>query len=213
MKQHFWRLAIVASLVFSSCLPNNTPDTIRDLSVVYTNYNPSFSFGQGSTYALPPNVVLLSTDGVTPGERPPTIDFVAGQQLLNAIRNNMNTRGFTQTTIQNNPDYIILPTVTTEGREILFDYDSQFWTWWYPELGPGIRFQYPNFNPFINNSFNTATLLMQLVDNSNRASNTPLAVHWVGVVNIGLSGSLSDNTNRATQGINQAFSQSPAINR
>ncbi|MGY6521110.1 MAG: DUF4136 domain-containing protein [Mongoliitalea sp.] len=213
MKINFWSLAVFVSLISVSCLPSNRPDDISDLAVVYTNFDPEFQFNQGTTYALPPNIIILNSEGVTPGERPPTIDFVANQQLLNVIRNNMNARGFTQINIQNQPDYILFPSVTTEGREIFFDYDSQFWTWWFPELGPGIRFQYPNFNPLINNSFNTGTLLMQLVNNRNRTSNAPLAVHWVGVVNMGLSQSISDNTSRAIQGINQAFNQTPAISR
>ncbi|GHB48486.1 DUF4136 domain-containing protein [Mongoliitalea lutea] len=213
MKIYFWTMAVFIGLLFVSCLPSNRPDDISDLAVVYTNFNPEFQFNQGTTYALPPNVIILTSEGVTPGERPPTLDFVANQQLLNVMRNNMNARGFTLVNIQNQPDFILFPTVTTEGREILFDYDSQFWTWWFPELGPGIRFQYPNFSPLINNSFNTGTLLMQLVDNRNRTSNAPLPVHWVGVVNMGLSQSLSDNTTRAIQGINQAFNQTPAISR
>lgn len=152
MRIYFWSCFFFVGMLLSSCLPTNRPDDISDLSVVYTNFNSDFEFTQGITYALPPHVIVLTPEGITPGERPPILDFVPNQQVLTAIRNNMNARGFTLTTIQNQPDYLLLPTVTREGRDIIFNYDASFWTWWYPELVSGIGFDYPNFSPLINNS-------------------------------------------------------------
>ncbi|MFD2201339.1 DUF4136 domain-containing protein [Shivajiella indica] len=199
---------------FSSCLPESgAADEIGDLDVVYTNHNSSFNFGSGTTYAIPTNVIIVTADPITPGVRPPTLDFIVADQILAAIRNNMNARGFTQVNIQANPDFIILPSATEEGREIIYNYGSQFWTWWYPEFGAGLIFQYPNFDPQAIQGVDTGSLLLQFIDNRNRTPNTPVSVHWISVVNLALSGSQTDNSNRATRGVNQSFIQSPYIQK
>jgi hypothetical protein len=204
---------LIALLPLISCLPDGEADEIGDLDLVYTNYNPTFNFGAGTTYAIPTSVIILTGEPVTPGTRPPTLDFIVSDQILGAIRNNMNARGFSQVNVQSNPDFILLPSATEEGREVLFGYDTQFWTWWYPQLGTGLIFQYPNFNPQITSSVDTGSLLIQFIDNRNRTANEPVPVHWISIVNLGLSGSQTDNSNRATRGVNQSFTQSPYLKK
>lgn len=203
-----------AFLILSSCIPESgAADEIGDLDVVYTNYNSGFNFSSGTTYAIPTSVIIVSEESIIPGNRPPTLDFIVSDQILTALRTNMNARGFTQVNIQANPDYILLPSATQEGRELLFNYGAQFWTWWFPEFNVGLLFQYPNFNPQTITSVNTGSLLIQFIDNRNRVANSAVPVHWIGVVNLGLSGSQTDNSNRATRGVNQSFIQSPFIQK
>lgn len=203
-----------AALVFPlllGCAPG-LPEDATMLDVVYTNYNPIYTFGQGATFALPDNVIILSEDPPEQGQRPPFLDFATGRSIINAIRTNMIARGFTPVTQFDNPDYVILPSMTSDNA-LLFDYSWWFWDWWIPNLGTTIRWQYPGFRPAVVTSVSTGSVLLQFVDMKTAGTGGQVEVNWVSVINGALSGSSSSNTDRAVIGVNQAFTQSPYIKR
>ena len=184
---------------------------VTTLDVVYTNFNPNFDFGQGTTFAIPENVVIISDIPIQPGQQPPFIDFVAGRSILGAIRTNMLQRGFTQVNQFADPDFILLPSVV-EDNSLLFEYDWWFWDWWIPNLGAGLGWTYPGYQPAIVTSVSTESLLIQFV-NMKATTNDKLEVDWVAIVNGALTGSQTNNTERAVAGVNQAFVQSPYIQK
>lgn len=204
-----WLLFIV--LIVSSCIPSG-PDDVTQLDFIYSNHNPEYDFGQGETFALPQNIVILRDVPPVPGQMPPTVDFVVALNILDAISSNMTSRGFRQVSQFDNPDFIILPTLSENGI-LSFNYNWWFWDWWIPNLGNGLNVQYPNFNPARITSVNQGTLLLQLLDMKNAVPNQPLSVNWIAVVNGAITGSQSNNANRAVSGINQAFTQSPFLKK
>lgn len=193
------------------CAPG-LPEDVSTLDVVYTNFNPGFDFGQGTTFAIPENVVIIRDIMIQPGQQPPFIDFVAGRSILGAVRANMLARGFTQVSQFDNPDYILLPSVI-EDNSMIFDYDWWFWDWWYPNLGAGLGWVYPGYQPFVVTSVSTRSLLIQFVNMKSSLPSDQLEVDWIAIVNGALTGSQTSNTDRAVLGVNQAFIQSPYIQK
>lgn len=205
-------LALVFGLAaLIGCAPG-LPEDVTTLDVVYTNFNPQFDFGQGTTFAIPENVVIISDIPIQPGQQPPFIDFVAGRSILGAVRANMLARGFTQVSQFDNPDYILLPSVI-EDNSMIFDYDWWFWDWWYPNLGAGLGWVYPGYQPLVVTSVSTGSLLIQFVNMKSSLPSNQLEVDWVAIVNGALTGSQTSNTDRAVLGVNQAFIQSPYIQK
>lgn len=210
MKFNFLSFAfvLVASL---GCAPD-LPDDVNTLDVVYTNFNPDFDFAQGTTFAIPENVVIVGGTPIQPGQKPPFIDFVAGRSILGAMRANMLARGFTQVSQFANPDYILFPTVP-ESNSVVFNYNWWFWDWWIPNLGTGLGWLYPGFRPEVVSSVSTGSLLIQLVNMKSVNASNQLEVNWVAILNGALTGSQTSNTERVVAGINQAFIQSPYIQK
>ncbi|MCL6259831.1 DUF4136 domain-containing protein [Aquiflexum sp. TKW24L] len=212
MKSQFSHIAFVFGLIATfGCAPD-LPEDVTTLDVVYTNFNPTFDFSQGTTFAIPDNVVIVTENPIQPGQQPPFIDFVAGRSILGAIRTNMRARGFTQVSQFDNPDYILLPTVP-ESNSLIFDYSWWFWDWWYPNLGAGLGWIYPAYQPAVVTSVSTGSLFIQLVNMKNVSTTKQLEVDWVVIVNGALTGSQTSNTDRAVAGVNQAFIQSPYIQK
>lgn len=212
MKSHLSRFFMgIGVMAMISCAPG-LPEDSTSLDVVYTNYNPDYAFGQGRTFALPDNVIILSEVPPVQGQRPPFLDFATGRSIINAIRANMVARGFTPVTQFDNPDYVILPSMT-EQNELLFSYNWWFWDWWIPNLGTNLRWQYPGFQPAVVQSVSTGSILLQLVDMKTAGTGGQVEVNWVSVLNGAITGSASSNTDRAVIGVNQAFTQSPYIRR
>jgi hypothetical protein len=212
MKFNFPYFAFTLGLMATlGCAPG-LPEDVTTLDVVYTNFNPKFNFAQGSTFAIPENVVIVTENPIQQGQQPPFIDFVAGRSILGAIRTNMRARGFTQVSQFDNPDYIVLPTVP-ESNSLIFNYSWWFWDWWYPNLGSGLGWIYPEYQPAVVSSVSTGSLLIQLVNMKNVSATKQLAVEWVVIVNGALTGSQTSNTDRAVAGVNQAFVQSPYIQK
>lgn len=211
MKFHFSCLAFVFGLIaMSGCAPD-LPEDVTTLDVVYTNFNPDFDFSQGTTFAIPENVVIISETPIVPGQQPPFIDFVAGRSILGAIRANMLARGFTQVSQFADPDYILLPSLI-EDNSLIFNYNWWFWEWWIPNVGSGLGWLYPGYQPGVVSSVSTGSLLIQFV-NMRGTTNNQLEVDWIVILNGALTGSQTSNTERAVAGVNQAFIQSPYIQK
>ncbi|MCF1751848.1 DUF4136 domain-containing protein [Mariniradius sediminis] len=208
LQRFFLGIGMTAML---ACAPE-LPQDSTSLDVVYTNYNPDYSFGQGRTFALPENVIILSDVPPVQGQRPPFLEFATGRSIINAIRSNMVARGFTPVTQFDNPDYVILPSMTDQN-ELLFSYNWWFWDWWIPNLGTNLRWQYPGFQPAVVQSVSTGSILLQFVDMKTAGTGGQVEVNWVSVINGAITGSASSNTDRAVIGVNQAFTQSPYIRR
>ncbi|MCH6201821.1 DUF4136 domain-containing protein [Aquiflexum sp. LQ15W] len=205
-------LVLVFGLLTSiGCAPG-LPEDATTLDVVYTNFNPDFDFAQGTTFAIPENVVIVNETPISPGQQPPFLDFAVGRSILGAIRTNMLARGFTQVSQFDNPDYILLPSFP-ENNSLLFNYNWWFWDWWIPNLGSGLGWLYPGYQPLVVSSVSTGSLLIQMVNMKNVSATNQLEVNWVVIVNGALTGSQSNNTERSVAGINQAFIQSPYIQK
>lgn len=207
-------LGLIMYLTISSCVPDG-PTAQDQLDIVYTNFNPNFDFSSVSTFAIPDNVLLLDEETVNnppQGEMPPTADFLVSRAILDGIRTNMRNRGFTQVSRFDNPDIVLLPTITV-GNRIFIDYDWWLWGWWLPNFSPEWGWDFPGYFPNSITSVETGTVLIQMAFPKRIGADNKIPVHWLTAINGVVSGSTGDNTNRISRGINQAFEQSPQIRR
>ena len=152
-------MALGASLLFSGCLPKQ-PDYIDQLDLVYTNYSPTFHFADQHTYSIPDKVVKV-TGALADGDTS-EIEYVSStysDRIIQAVKDGMNSNGWTEVDVADNPDVILFPAVNTTTT-VNYYYDWGYWGWYYPWYGYG--WYYPGYYPPVVTSYKTGTLLVQM---------------------------------------------------
>lgn len=182
---------------------------IQDLDLVVTNYNKDFAFGSKKTYAIPDSVVLINGedyDGTTEYAKP-----VYANTMLNAIKTNMKNCGWTEVEKTDNPDVIILPSVS-QTTNIYYYYSYSYWGWYYPYYSGGWGWYYPGYYyPPVTSSYKTGSMLIQMTDPSDAANSDVLPVAWTAVINGLAEGNTASIQTRIQTTISQAFVQSPYL--
>ncbi|MEK6477258.1 DUF4136 domain-containing protein [Catalinimonas sp. 4WD22] len=228
MKRRFHKALLLFALTsMCACYPEG-PEYVEDLDVVYTNYDPEFAFSAQNTFAVPDSIILISEQNfvvVDGDDTPEIVDPVYADVILEQLRENMVESGWTETEIEDDPDVILLLSVT-RTTNLYYNYDLRYWDWWYPGSYAGLGWYYPNYFPGyyrgINPTFGyspgyvsgyrSGSLLIQMTQPANTGVNDNVPVVWMGVVNGLLEGSPNNINNRLQLTINQAFDQSPYLN-
>lgn len=201
-------MAVGASLLFSGCLPDQ-PDYIDDLDLVYTNYSQTFHFADQHTYSLPDNVVKISGDQPA-GDSVQYVSAPYNNEILQDLRDNMNSNGWTEVASTDTPDVILLAAVNTTTN-INYYYDSGYWGGYYPGYGSGWGWYYPGYYPAAVTTYKTGTLLVQMTYPSGIGANDQVPVQWLMLVDGLLGGSAQDQLQRIDTNISQGFKQSPYL--
>lgn len=193
----------LASILFAGCYPE-TPESISEYDVVYTNYSPTYDFTNARTYSLPDSVVLISGN-LANGELPECMNPIYGDQILTRIRQNLNSSGWTEVNEVDSADVIVLPSVISSEVVSVYNYGWGYWGWYYPYYGAG--WYYPGYYPTYT-SYTSGTLLMQMTDPSRISAANDVPVVWLAILNGVLEGSTADLANRTLKSIDQSFTQS-----
>ncbi len=191
--------SIALFLTLSGCYPGQ-PEFVEEYDVVYTNYQPDFNFSSNYTYTLPDGVLIINDRD--PEAEPEFLDPVFGDVILNNIRQNLDTQGWQEVGVNQNPDVVVLPTAF--DTDFLYFYNPGYWCWYYPCWGWG----YPGYSPGYVGGYSTGTVLIQMTFPSG-VENDEVPVIWLGSFNGLLQGSDSNLVNRIDKNLNQAFSQPP----
>ena len=191
--------SIALFLTLSGCYPGQ-PEFVKEYDVVYTNYQPDFNFSSNYTYSLPDGVLIINDRD--PEAEPEFLDPVFGDVILNNIRQNLDTQGWQEVDVNQNPDVVVLP--TSFDTDFLYFYDPGYWCWYYPCWGWG----YPGYSPGYVGGYSTGTVLIQMTFPSG-VENDEVPVIWLGSFNGLLQGSDSNLVNRIDNNLNQAFSHPP----
>jgi hypothetical protein len=200
----FGALAAVAVLG-TGCYPDE-PTSIASYDLVFTAYSPSFDFANSRTYAIPDSVVLV-TGNLQDGDAPETVDPQYGDQIIQRIRQNMNSRGWTEINPLDTPDVVLLPAVSK--TENVSYYDWGYWGWYYPYY-PGWGWYYPGYYPTYT-SYTSGTLIMLMNDPYDVSASNNVPIVWTGLVNGLLEGSSASTIDRIQSTIDEAFDQSPIL--
>jgi hypothetical protein len=192
------------SLVLLGCYPQG-PVYVEDVDLVATNHDPSFDYQKMKTYALPDEVVKI-TGKVILGGNPEFVNDAYSQNILAVIRQNMSDMGWTEVAELAQPDVIILPSTIQTTTEVWY-YDPWYWGWYYPYYYGGYYYSYPYYG----GSYTTGSLFIQMTWPGGITATDNLPVVWNAVLNGLLEGSTSSVNARVTDGINQAFAQSPYL--
>lgn len=190
-----WALAL-APLAGLGCYPDRYDSTNYD--AVATLRDTVGAFGTATTFALADSIIHL----VPPGEDD-NVSRLYDQQVLDRIRLNMTSRGYTEVA---NPAAATLNMVTlaTTSTYVGYYWDSWcgYYGWWYPAWGcsyPGYWYSY---------DYTVGTLLIGMADHRLMTNNKAPLIWFAG-----LSGLLDQGATvaRLTTAIDQAFTQSPYI--
>lgn len=207
----FTAIVVVLALLMNACYPGGA-EFVDELDIVSTNYDEDFNFAPQLTYSLPDCVVEID-DGDFNGPGNVIPDCIESRQfsdeILKKIRENMTSYGFTEVEEDEDPDLVFL--VSAMETTNFYFYDPGWWWWYYPGWNPGWGWYYP-YPPVYVSGYTTGTILMQLSDPDGIEGNQ-VPIHWNGIINGLLQGSNSNILARIDRNVDQAFAQSPYLQK
>jgi hypothetical protein len=193
------------TLMNTSCYPGG-PEYYSDFDLVITHYNDTYDFGSKNTYFMPDQVPLIDGDTSTYD----FVDAIYAAQMLAAIEQNMNARGYQRVGENDDPDILLTASALTVTNVTV---DCGWWGYWGGWWGyPG----YPGYGGCyypVAYSYETGTLFITLWDKDGlpNAPEQVVNAEWTVGINGLLEGSTADRAQRALSNINKAFDQSPYI--
>jgi len=203
--------AALAIALFAGCYPSS-PTTVQTYDLVVTDYNPDYNFSSATTFSIPDNVVVVTGENLSDPDGNGKPDFVKepyNTQIINAIKSNLTSIGWSEVDTSAHPDVWILPT-GMQTTTITYYYD--YWGYWGWYGGGYYGWYYPGYYPSYASSYTTGTLFVTMVDKNAVTPDNSLPVEWSFLVNGLLTGSTTSNTtSRISSTIAQAFTQSPYL--
>lgn len=210
MKQLKLLLILIASVgILTSCFKNPDFDKLQYELVVATDYDDEADFKSYNTYYISDTIVTITDD--------PNDSIIVGETartIVNHIKSQMSARGYEFVTLDQNPDLgMITSVIQTKNLGSV----CSGWWWGYPGYYPPYWWGYPGYGyyyPFCSYyTYDIGTLNIELFDLQNAEDNQNLRVLW-GAINFGILSSYEQtNINRAKDAIDQAFDQSPYIQK
>ena len=194
-------MALIGTLLFG-CYPKG-PEYTSDYGLVVSDYDPDYDFGSQKTYYMPDTVFIESNV-----EDPDYEKLYEFQELvLDLVETNMSNKNYTRidTAGAQIPDMVLSVSalyLNNTGAGWVPSPCWSYWCWWY---GGG---WYPVYY-----SYNTGTILMQLGDPVENLldDGVDASPAWIAGLDGLLSSNVNNNIQGITNGINQAFEQSPYL--
>ncbi|MFZ5876581.1 MAG: DUF4136 domain-containing protein [Nitrospirota bacterium] len=197
-------LLIVGLLpILGGCYPYDRENT-SDYDVVATTFDPGVDFSGIDTYSMPDEVRVLEDpddDETVVGSINPQVE----QAILNAIEQNMSDYGYTR--VANNPDGtapagvdVHITPFALETTWVGGSCYPYYWDWYYGGSG----WCYPVYY-----SYTTGTVVIPMTDPALPVNSEPI---WIAGIN-GIISTASSNAARVGNAIDDAFSQSPYLDR
>ncbi len=199
----------LALLLFASCSKDPINNLTRAESNVYTtNRDTTVNFSVYKTYSISDSMIIRRSDGLTYSSTSQDLAFI------NAFRQNMQSRGFTQVSRGANPDLgvqlslvissnvgvIALPDIWGGWNPGIWGPFDPGWGW---GMGPGWGWG----GGFATYRVTTALMSTDMFDLRNANANRTLRVIWNGVI----QGDEVYEPQTANAQISQLFSQSPYL--
>lgn len=204
-------IIIILASVGWGCQSEPDSEKLIDQMVVSTNYDTEADFAAYSTYAIP-----IDTIGFISNNSDDTIitspESTFPRHVLTAIRQNLDARGFTRVNRNEDPDLGVNVMVVNDFnvfQEVVYPGYYGYPGNYYPGYwGYGSYYSYPYVNTY---AYNTGVLIIELVDLKNRTPDNKVKVVWDAY--LGDVYSTIDRLQQSSDGINQAFVQSPYLEK
>jgi hypothetical protein len=199
--------AVVVIIGSASCRKDPDFDKLSTNFVVGTNIDKAAVFSSYKTY------YISDTIGYITGSGTDTILYDANAKMLvDAVKQNMNARGYTFVPKSSKPD-VGFNMGIAKNITIGVYYPGWWWGypgWWYPWYwGYG---SYSYYYPWsIAYAVTTGTVSLEMVDLKNAPNKRRLQVLWSSLMGGAIGSSTPGNFQNGVTSINQAFTQSPAI--
>lgn len=212
MRKNTYRLHLFFLAALSwACQTEPDSAELIDQMVVSTNYDPTADFSAYTTYAIPTDTIgFISNNSSDTIITSPDSDFP--RSVLTAIRQNLDTRGYTRVARSENPDLGVNVMVVNDFNVFqqvvypnFYGNPGNFYSGYY---GYGSYFSYPYVNTY---AYNTGVLIIELVDLKNRTPDNKVKVVWDAYM--GDVYSTIDRIAQSKEAIDQAFIQSPYIGK
>jgi hypothetical protein len=210
------KLLILSSLgcFLFGCHPVPENNKLIDELAVSTNYDPDAVFNSYATYSLPTDTIGFvsnsSNDTIIVAKNS---DFP--RPVLSAVRANLNARGFTEVKKNENPDLGINVLVVNDFnvfQQVIYPsyggYGGGYGGYYSGYYGYSGYYNYPYINTY---AYNTGLLVVEMVDLKNRTPQNEVKVIWDAY--LGDIYSTLDRIPESVQAIDQAFTQSPYIQK
>ncbi|WP_448702863.1 DUF4136 domain-containing protein [Mucilaginibacter sp. AW1-3] len=203
MKKHIL-LTILIAAAFASCRKIPNYSDLSSQFVVSTNYARGTAFNTYKTYFIADTVINLGGTGADT-----ILVGAAAQQLVSAVKTNMNARGYTFVARKSKPDLGLRLGVV----KVLNIEAYPGWYGGYPGWNPFYwGGYYPYYYPWTTvYAYDTGTIILDTYDLKNAKTNGQYITVW----NITAFGALgydtSTNVSRGINAINQGFEQSQYV--
>jgi len=210
-------LISVAMIVLAwGCEPKPDSKKLLDNFVVSTSYDAAADFTSYTTYAIPTDTIGFysnaSNDTIITMH-----DSNFPRLVIDAVKSNMNDRGYTQVNKSQSPDLGINISVVNDFnvfQQVVYGgygyggYGGYGVGYYYPGYYGYGSYYYPYVNTYASN---TGVLVIEIIDLKNKGTNNTVKGIWTA--NMGDIYSTVDLTKETTDGIDQSFKQSPYINK
>lgn len=201
----------ICAILSSACQTEPDSAKLIDEMVVSTNFDTEADFEAYLTYAIPTDTIGFQSNNsndtiiVSPESTFP-------RHVLTAIRQNLNARGYTEVSKEEDPDVGMNVMVVNDFnlfQEIVYPgyygYPGNYYSGYY---GYGSYYGYPYVNTY---AYNTGVLIVEMVDLKNRTPDNKVKVVWDAYM--GDVYSTIDRLAQSQKAIDQAFVQSPYLDK
>jgi hypothetical protein len=198
--------ALMALAFLASCYPGDVGD-VAELDLVLTRFDDQADFTTNRTFVLDDTVRHLRDPD---DENPPPINREFDEFILDEVRRNLIDLGYQEIADTDTPDVYVSVAELSLRREY-------YYTWYpgYPCWSPWYCYPWYPWPPAVGSgSYTQGTLWVQMgePDRELPGGEGPLIpIIWAGIVNGVVSGNSTEA--RISRGVEQAFVQSPYLNR
>lgn len=211
MKKTAYFILLIFAAVGWSCQTEPDSAELIDQLVVSTNYDPEADFATYATYAIPTDTIgFVSNSASDTIITSPSSSFP--REVLNAIKDNLEGRGYIRVNRTDDPDVGIKVMVVNDFnvfQEVVYPnyygYPGGYYSGYY---GYGSYYSYPYVNTY---AYNTGVLIVEIVDLKNKTPDNKVKVVWDAYM--GDVYSTIDRIKQSGDAIDQAFLQSPYIGK
>jgi len=194
---------LMGSTLLFACKKTPDTDELMNSFVVQTAKDPNANFTSYKTYYISDTIALRASN---PNDTLWT--DASAKQLIDVVKSNMNSRGYTFVGHGANPD-LGLGMTAIKDLNIGVIYPGYWWGYW-----GGCYWGYCGYPPYYGYgaiySIPTGTMILDMIDLKNASANAKLFVPWSSVMSGGLGNSGND-LQLGVEAINQAFNQSSYI--
>lgn len=208
MKKLVFPIGLLFMIVQQGCLKSPDFEQLSSNFVVTTKTDSTRNFSNFRTYYIS-DTIAYHSESLTD-----TILFDANaKKLVDAVKQNMNTLGYTFVAKGAKPDLgINLGVLKNTTVGVVYGGWWDYWYgWWDPWYWGGY---YPYYYPWAYAyAITTGSVITTMIDLKDASSDHVFSVVWLSVMGGAVGDNVANNVQRGVDAINQAFAQSPLLKR
>lgn len=215
-------IALTIVLLFSSCEKTPDLDQLDGKSIVRTSYDKDANFGAMKNYFINDTVYAITGTGKSGYEKWDYEKNSSAKTLIDKVKSNLNTLGYTQVSDTLSCD-MALQITFIKNTTYFVDYPDYYWWdywnynnyYWYW----GYNLYYPYYPYAVAYGYSTGSTVIDMINfdaplkNDTKTGKKSRPVAWNTIIDRTLTSNGTYNLERVTEGIDQAFKQSPYLKK